>query len=311
MGKNSLNNFICHLSWLKKLCPCSYTSPQNHSWIFKTLWVIIFWVRVTHKMLNVNWEKIHSIILSVTCHGFRNFAPAHTHPLVSIHEFSKPCKLFFFELESLIKCWMWIGKKIHSIILSVTCHGFRNFPWLIHIPSKPIMNFQNPASYYFWVRVTHKMLNVNWEKNSLNNFICHLSWLKKLCPCSYTSPQNQSWIFKTLQVIIFWVRVTHKMLNVNWEKIHSIILSVTCHGFRNFPWLIHIPPKPVMNFQNPASYYFWVRVTHKMLNVNWEKIHSIILSVTCHDLRNFAPLIHIPSKPFVNFQDPMSYYFLS
>ena len=31
------------------------------------------------------------------------------------------------------------------------------------------------------------------------------------------------------------VRVTHKMLNVNWEKIHSIILSVTCHGLRNFP----------------------------------------------------------------------------
>ena len=30
--------------------PCSYTSPQNHSWIFETLWVIIFWVRVTRKM---------------------------------------------------------------------------------------------------------------------------------------------------------------------------------------------------------------------------------------------------------------------
>ena len=45
MGKNSLNNFICHLSWLKKLCPCSYTSPS----IVETLWVIIFWVWVlTH-----------------------------------------------------------------------------------------------------------------------------------------------------------------------------------------------------------------------------------------------------------------------
>ena len=53
-----------------------------------------------------------------------------------------------------------------------------------------------------------------------------------------------SWIFETLWVIIFWVRVTHKMLNVNWEKIHSIILSVTCHGLRNFPLLIHIPSKP-------------------------------------------------------------------
>ena len=134
--------------------PCSYTSPQNHSWIFETLWVVIFWVRVTHKILNVNWEKIHSIILSLTCHGFRNF------------------------------------------------------------------------------------------------------------PHSYTSPHIHSWIFKTLQVIIFWVRVTHKMLNVNWEKIHSITLSVTCHGFRNFPPLIHIPSYPFMNFQNPASYYCLLRGRH-------------------------------------------------
>ena len=78
---------------------------------------------------------------------------------------------------------------------------------------------------------------------------CHLSWLKKLCPCSYTSPQNQSWIFETLWVIIFWVRVTCKMLNVNWEKIQSIILSVTCHGLRNFPLLIHIPLYPFVNFR--------------------------------------------------------------
>ena len=81
-------------------------------------------------------------------------------------------------------------------------------------------------------------------------------------PCSYTFPQNLSWIFETLWVIIFWVRVTHKILNVNWEKIHSIILSVTCHGFRNFPQLIHIPSYPFMNFQNPASYYCLPRERH-------------------------------------------------
>ena len=45
------------------------------------------------------------------------------------------------------------------------------------------------------------------------------------------------------------------MLNVNWEKIHSTILSVTCHGLRNFPLLIHIPSYPFVNFQNPTSYY--------------------------------------------------------
>ena len=49
-------------------------------------------------MLNVNWEKIHSIILSVTCHGLRN-SPAHTHALVSICESLKPCKLLIFEFE--------------------------------------------------------------------------------------------------------------------------------------------------------------------------------------------------------------------
>ena len=53
-------------------------------------------------MLNVNWEKIHSIILSVTCHGLRNFT-SHTHPLKTIHEFLKPYELLFFEFESLVK----------------------------------------------------------------------------------------------------------------------------------------------------------------------------------------------------------------
>ena len=45
-------------------------------------------------------------------------------------------------------------------------------------------------------------------------------------------------------------------------------------------------------------------------NVNCIKIYSIILCVTCHVLRNFAPLIHIPRYPFVNFQNPMSNYCL-
>ena len=148
-------------------------------------------------------------------------------------------------------------------------------------------------------------------KNSLNIIICHLSWFKKLSLCSYTSPHIHLWIFETLWVIIFWVRITHKMLNVNWEKIHSIILSVTYHGLRNFTPLIHIPSKPFVNFQTLWVIIFWVRVTCKKLNVYWEKIHSIILSVTCRGLRNCTPLIHIPSYPFMNFRNPVSYYFLS
>ena len=178
--------------------PHSYTSPHIHSWIFKTLWVIIFWVRVTCKMLNVNCIKIHSIILSITCHGWETF------------------------------------------------------------------------------------------------------------PHSYTSPQNHSWIFETLQVISFWVRVTHKILNVNCIKIHSIILYVTCDGLINFlPYSYTSSWNHSWIFDSLRVIIFWVRVTHKMLNVNCMKIHSIILSVTCHGLGNFLPLIHIPSKPFMNFWNPM------
>ena len=124
-------------------------------------------------------------------------------------------------------------------------------------------------------------------------------------PHTYTSPQHHSWIFETLQVISFWVRVTHKILNVNCIKIHSVILSVTCDGLINFPLLIHILLKPFMNFDSLWVIIFWVRVTHKMLNVNCMKIHSIILSFTCHGLGKFLPLIHIPSKPFMNFWNPM------
>ena len=46
----------------------------------------------------VNWEQIHFFI----CH--LSGLSLHTHPLVSILEFSKPYELLYFELESLIKC---------------------------------------------------------------------------------------------------------------------------------------------------------------------------------------------------------------
>ena len=40
--------------------------------------------------------------------------------------------------------------------------------------------------------------------------------------------------------------------------------------------------------------------------MNCKTNHSIILSVTCHSLQNFPPLIHSPSYPFVNFQNTIS-----
>ena len=54
-------------------------------------------------MVKCEFKKIDSIILSVTCHGLRNFPPTHTHTLISISEFSKLYKLLFIEFESFIK----------------------------------------------------------------------------------------------------------------------------------------------------------------------------------------------------------------
>ena len=54
-------------------------------------------------MLNVNWEKIHSIILSLTLSWLEKLSPAHTHSLKTFREFLKPYELLFSELESLIK----------------------------------------------------------------------------------------------------------------------------------------------------------------------------------------------------------------
>ena len=167
--------------------------------------------------------------------------------------------------------------------------------------------------YNLWLYPLNVVGGLIWiGKKIIKKFYLSLVMVYKTFLHSYTSPHIYSWIFKTLWVIIFWVRVTCKMLNLNWEKIHSIILSVTCHGLRNFPLLITHQLIFIQEFfYNLWVIIFWVRVTHKMLNVNWEKIHSIILSVTCHGLRNFPWLIHIPSKLVMNCQNPVSYYFLS
>ena len=109
IGKNSLNNFISHLSWFKKLSP-THTHPIISICEFLNPIIYYFWVRVTHKMLNVNCIKIYSIILSVTCHGLRNFPLLIHIPSYPFINF-EPYKLLFFELESLVKCWRWIGKK--------------------------------------------------------------------------------------------------------------------------------------------------------------------------------------------------------
>ena len=145
------------------------------------------------------------------------------------------------------------------------------------------------------------MLNVNLEKNSLNNFISHLSWLKKLSPAhgfegmcmsreKFLKPWQVTdkiieWIFSQFTFNILWVTLTQKIITHRVSKIHEYTSP------QNHSWI----------FESLWVIIFWVRVTCKMLNVNWEKIYSIILSDTCHGLRNFPLLIHIPSYPFMNF----------
>ena len=118
-------------------------------------------------------------------------------------------------------------------------------------------------------------------------------------------------LFETLQVIISCVWVIHKGSNVNWKKIHSIMLSVTCHGFRNFPPLLHIPSYPLMNFWNPTIDYF-LSLSH-LLKIECKLEKHWLNNFICHlsFLKNYLLLIHIPSYLFVNFWNPTSYYFLS
>ena len=126
--------------------------------------------------------------------------------------------------------------------------------WQPHTPKNNLISINY---YNLWLYPLNVVGGLIWiGKKIIKKFYLSLVMVYKTFLHSYTSPHIYSWIFKTLWVIIFWVRVIHKMLNVNWKKIHSIILSVTCHGLRNFPLLIHIPSKPFVNFQNPMSYYF-------------------------------------------------------
>ena len=99
--KNSPNN-LWHSSWLKKISP-THTHPLISIPEFLIAYELLFFELVTHKMLNLNWEKIHPIIL---CHSswLKKISPAHRHPVISIREYLIAYELLFFELESLIKC---------------------------------------------------------------------------------------------------------------------------------------------------------------------------------------------------------------
>ena len=64
--------------------------------------------------LKVECELEKNLLNNLICDlsFLKEHPPTHTHPLISIHEFSKPYELLFFEFESFINGWMQIGKKL-------------------------------------------------------------------------------------------------------------------------------------------------------------------------------------------------------
>ena len=234
--------------------------------------------------------------------------PTHTHPLISICEFLKLYELLthptppLHELHDPLHLYMThptphLHDPPHPCMTHPTLHDPPH-PCMTHPtpawPTQPLYDTPTPA----WPTPT--LLGGTFGRHAALQLIM----VQETFPHSYTSPHIHFWNFGTLRLIISWVWVICKRLNVNWKKIHSIILSVTCYSLRNFPPLIPMPSYPFINFKTLWLIISWVWVICKRLNVNWKKIHSIILSVFCHSLRNFPPLIHMPSYPFMNFWIP-------
>ena len=119
---------------------------------------------------------------------------------------------------------------------------------------------------------------------------------------------------ETLWMIISWVWIIHEkgwMLIGN--KFDSIVLSVTCHCLRNFlPTHTH----PLISIHELLEtlqlIISWVWIICKRLNVNWIKIDSIILSVTCDGLKKPSPIhTHLPHIHLWIFETLWVDYFLS
>ena len=147
--EKSLNNFICHLSWLRKLSP-THTHPLISIHEFLKPYELLF-LELESLFVKCKIWMVKKALNSFICYlsWLRKLSPTHTHPLISICEFSKPYELLFLEFESFIKCKIWMVKK------------------------------------------------------SLNNFICHLSWLKKLS-LTHSHPLIS---ISGFSVIISWVWV--------------------------------------------------------------------------------------------------------
>ena len=144
--KNSISDFICHLSWFKKLSPTHTHALISICKFLKPYKFLEFESFVKCKIWIVKGKSLNDFF----CHmsWLKNLFPTHIHPLISICEFLKPYELLFFLVWVICKLLNANWDKIDSIIFSFTCHSLRNIPLLMHIPSYPFMNFQNPMSYY-------------------------------------------------------------------------------------------------------------------------------------------------------------------
>ena len=144
------------------------------------------------------------------------------------------------------------------------------------------------------------MLNLNWKKNSLNNFICHLSWLEKLSPYSYTSPYIHLWIFETLWVIIFWVWV--------FDAPHPTPTWPTPpppHPTPSWPTPpLHDPPHPWYIFGHKGAFFHGLlhyvslsvdnkRLRHCFPSEKMKQIHVVIFEIKQSLLHRMATEIRI------------------
>ena len=91
--KQSLNNYICHLSWLKKLSP-THTHPLIFICEFAESYMLFFELE---SLINVKCELHKNSLNNFICQlsWFKKLSPTHTNPLISIREFSKPYEFFF------------------------------------------------------------------------------------------------------------------------------------------------------------------------------------------------------------------------
>ena len=122
------------------------------------------------------------------CHlsFLKKHSPTHTHALISIHEFLKPCELLFLEFESFVKGWMWIGKNSLNNFMCHLSFLKKLSPTHTH-PLISIHEFLKPYELLFLEFESFVKVECELEIKSLNNFMCHFLFLKKCSP-THTHP---------------------------------------------------------------------------------------------------------------------------